>query len=154
MRNVRVDENGDFRCWKCGGKHFTHKRTGASKLVGFAALATKKKLKCQGCGRYNNVGNAKPFRTPTPATETVQSADRPAAWLADPTGHRELRYWDGTAWTEHVATGGNQSTDPLPTQAEHSTIDVADQLRKLAQLRDDGLLTAEEFAQQKAKLLA
>jgi hypothetical protein len=22
-----------------------------------------------------------------------------------------LRYWNGTAWTEHVATGGTQSTD-------------------------------------------
>jgi hypothetical protein len=31
--------------------------------------------------------------------------------------------------------------------------DVADQIRKLGALRDDGLLSDEEFAQQKAKLL-
>jgi hypothetical protein len=23
-----------------------------------------------------------------------------------------LRYWDGTAWTEHVSRGGQQYTDP------------------------------------------
>lgn len=32
-------------------------------------------------------------------------------------------------------------------------VDVADQLRKLAELRDQGILTEEEFAAQKAKLL-
>ncbi|HAM22774.1 MAG TPA: hypothetical protein DCQ04_10980 [Actinobacteria bacterium] len=31
--------------------------------------------------------------------------------------------------------------------------DITDQLRKLAALRDDGILTDEEFAAQKAKLL-
>ena len=36
----------------------------------------------------------------------------PAGWYADPAGRFELRYWDGTAWTEHVSRGGQQSTDP------------------------------------------
>lgn len=36
-----------------------------------------------------------------------------ARWAADPSGKHELRYWDGTAWTEHVSDGGKQSTDPL-----------------------------------------
>ena len=35
----------------------------------------------------------------------------PARWAADPTGRHELRYWDGTQWTEHVSTRGSQSTD-------------------------------------------
>jgi hypothetical protein len=35
----------------------------------------------------------------------------PADWYKDPSGRFELRYWNGTAWTEHVATGGTQSTD-------------------------------------------
>ncbi len=35
-----------------------------------------------------------------------------AAWHPDPTGRHELRYWDGTQWTEHVASHGRQSTDP------------------------------------------
>ena len=37
-----------------------------------------------------------------------------AAWLADPTGSHELRYWNGSAWTEHVSDGGNAATDPVP----------------------------------------
>jgi hypothetical protein len=36
----------------------------------------------------------------------------PAGWYADPSGRYELRYWDGDAWTEHVARGGQQFTDP------------------------------------------
>lgn len=39
-----------------------------------------------------------------------------AGWFPDPTGHAELRWWDGTSWTEHVASGGVVSTAPL-TQA-------------------------------------
>lgn len=37
----------------------------------------------------------------------------PAAWLADPTGRHELRYWNGSTWTVHVADAGVQSEDPL-----------------------------------------
>lgn len=36
----------------------------------------------------------------------------PPAWAADPHGRHELRYWDGTAWTDHVSNSGVQSTDP------------------------------------------
>lgn len=45
----------------------------------------------------------------------------PADWYADPLGRHELRYWDGTQWTDHVATRGVQGTDPLAAaQAEHA----------------------------------
>ena len=37
----------------------------------------------------------------------------PAGWYRDPTGHSEHRYWDGDAWTEHVARAGEQSTDSI-----------------------------------------
>ncbi|MFJ9389439.1 AIM24 family protein [Nocardioides sp. NPDC101246] len=41
-----------------------------------------------------------------------------ANWYPDPTGQAELRYYDGSQWTEHVSTGGQQSTAPLtPPQA-------------------------------------
>jgi hypothetical protein len=36
----------------------------------------------------------------------------PAGWYTDPSGRYELRYWDGTAWTEHVSRSGQQYTDP------------------------------------------
>lgn len=37
----------------------------------------------------------------------------PAGWHPDPTGQFEQRYWDGTAWTEHVAHQGQQGVSPL-----------------------------------------
>ena len=40
------------------------------------------------------------------------SGAAPAAWYTDPSGRFELRYWDGKEWTEHVARGGQQFTDP------------------------------------------
>lgn len=36
-----------------------------------------------------------------------------AAWHPDPTGRHELRYYDGTRWTEHVADGGTTSVSPI-----------------------------------------
>ena len=45
------------------------------------------------------------------APAAVESAV-PAGWYADPSGRFELRYWDGTAWTEHVSRAGQQFTDP------------------------------------------
>jgi len=49
--------------------------------------------------------------TPAPASEP-SVPEVPANWYKDPSGRFELRYWNGTAWTEHVATGGRQSVDP------------------------------------------
>jgi hypothetical protein len=40
-----------------------------------------------------------------------------------------------------------------PSSVAQPTSDLADQLRKLAGLRDEGILSEEEFAAQKAKLL-
>ena len=50
---------------------------------------------------------------PAAAANAVTGAtpNVPADWYKDPSGRFELRYWNGTAWTEHVATGGTQSTD-------------------------------------------
>ena len=49
---------------------------------------------------------APPVAAPQPVVTT------PAGWYPDPSGRFELRYWDGTQWTEHVARGGQQYTDP------------------------------------------
>jgi hypothetical protein len=37
----------------------------------------------------------------------------PANWYPDPMGRHQLRYWDGTNWTEHVSNDGITGTDPL-----------------------------------------
>ncbi len=144
----------------------------------------------------------------------------PPAWLADPTGRHQMRYWDGQQWTDHVSNAGVQASDPVGspatdtaaavpvasggwmdkvTAAANQAVDatsaavdsaadslsnrpapqatasvtqadpaatpatsdaaadqpslVADELAKLAKLKDAGVLTDEEFAAQKAKLL-
>ena len=35
-----------------------------------------------------------------------------ANWYPDPYGRFEMRYFDGAQWTEHVANGGQQASDP------------------------------------------
>lgn len=45
-------------------------------------------------------------------------------WYADPFGRHEVRYYDGSTWTEHVASHGRQSTDP-PVQGHVPTVDRA-----------------------------
>ena len=36
-----------------------------------------------------------------------------AGWYGDPTGRSELRYWNGSVWTDDVARGQEQSTDKI-----------------------------------------
>lgn len=52
--------------------------------------------------------------SPAAATASSRNAapEVPANWYKDPSGRFELRYWNGTQWTEHVSTAGKQSTDP------------------------------------------
>ena len=40
-------------------------------------------------------------------------AEQAAGWYNDPYGRFQQRHWDGTAWTEHVATNGVQQVDPM-----------------------------------------
>ena len=47
-----------------------------------------------------------------------------------------------------------QPAPPAPAAASSGTDDMLEQLRELAQLKDQGVLTAEEFAAQKARILA
>ena len=61
-----------------------------------------------------------------------------------------------TQYLQHSGPAFGAPAAPVPTPAttaSSSPVDVADQLRKLAELRDQGILTEEEFAVQKKKLL-
>jgi hypothetical protein len=49
---------------------------------------------------------------PAAAPEPAPVVTTPAGWYPDPAGRYELRYWDSTQWTEHVARQGQQFTDP------------------------------------------
>jgi Domain of unknown function (DUF4389)/Protein of unknown function (DUF2510) len=37
----------------------------------------------------------------------------PSAWYPDPTGRHQHRFWDGAAWTPHVADWGQTAFDPI-----------------------------------------
>ena len=53
--------------------------------------------------------------TPTaPAAPSAPPIAPPVApgWASDPYGRHQWRYWDGGRWTDQVADGSTQSTDP------------------------------------------
>jgi hypothetical protein len=43
----------------------------------------------------------------------VARAPEPAGWFEDPRERHEWRYWDGSAWTDHVADDGRIGHDPV-----------------------------------------
>ena len=49
-------------------------------------------------------------------TETTPS-EHPAGWYPDPLGRAEHRWYDGSQWTAHISTGGDQQVDPFGTDA-------------------------------------
>jgi uncharacterized protein YxjI len=53
-------------------------------------------------------------------TQTYQ-----AGWYADPLGRHQMRYFDGSKWTEHVASNGRQSVDPPVGQGHIPTVQRA-----------------------------
>ena len=44
-----------------------------------------------------------PVSKPEPPPVPVPASGPPADWYPDPHGQKRLRYWDGTAWTDHTA---------------------------------------------------
>ncbi|MFM2115445.1 MAG: hypothetical protein RI908_1186 [Actinomycetota bacterium] len=60
----------------------------------------------------SDAGYASAAPSTVATTAAAGTPSVPAAWYKDPSGRYELRYWNGTAWTEHVARGGQQFTDP------------------------------------------
>jgi len=54
---------------------------------------------------------------PTVATSSSSSSvtvpDLAPGWKRDPRGVFDYRYWDGSAWTEHVSRGGEWFLDPV-----------------------------------------
>jgi hypothetical protein len=217
MQDIRIDENGDFRCWKCGGKNFDEKRTLRSKAAfGVGALLTHKKLKCQSCGEYNQTGDAKPFigaakdKPPKPGSFAQVRAESQAARLAkkpqatpapvitvpvEPVVAAPAAPMSPMAARERIVAALARADDALAkpySQDKQALVDqlraqrevlarqlaqaderlvrqqagvatpgvpskpvasVADELRKLAELRDARVLTEEEFAEQKAVVL-
>ena len=59
-----------------------------------------------------------PLGSPSPPTSSAPAPD----WYPDPMGRHEYRYWDGTTWTDHVASHGRQSTDPVTSQPPKTVV--------------------------------
>ncbi|HWU22613.1 MAG TPA: DUF2510 domain-containing protein, partial [Nocardioides sp.] len=72
----------------------------------------------------------------------------PANWHPDPTGRHELRYWDGTQWTEHVSDQGTVGSDPLEASSAPEQSQYAEQGHAETQLIDARELAAEQPAEQ------
>ena len=49
----------------------------------------------------------------------MNQGNPPANWYPDPKGEAELRYWDGSQWTEHTHSG--QAAQPAPAAPPPST---------------------------------
>lgn len=62
------------------------------------------------------------------------------------------RVRDFSEYVRAQTTGANEHTTPA-ANTQSSSSDVADQIKKLADLKEQGILTEDEFAGQKAKLL-
>jgi uncharacterized protein YxjI len=46
----------------------------------------------------------------------------PPDWYPDPSGRHEHRYWDGSQWTDHVASHGRQGSDPEKSSLPPPTV--------------------------------
>lgn len=96
MKQVCIDESGELRCWKCGSKNLETRRTSGGKFFGAAvgivalgplgaagALAAKKRIRCQGCGQYNETGNPQKWVPPKQPFDTSKLKPvKPASRLA------------------------------------------------------------------------
>jgi hypothetical protein len=65
---------------------------------------------------------AAPAEGEAPVSDSDTSGTRAADWYEDPSGKHQFRYWDGSAWTPHVADQGQQSTDPLEESASAAAV--------------------------------
>ena len=62
---------------------------------------------------------------PLPQQQPQSPPASPAGWYADPLGRHQLRYYDGSQWTEHVSSNGTTSIDPPVGQSYVPTVQRA-----------------------------
>jgi hypothetical protein len=65
-------------------------------------------------------------------------SDHRADWYPDPVHRHELRYWDGTTWTDHVSDRGVTGTDPVDASRGAPKVSRLDRLDASMTLTDEG----------------
>lgn len=144
MQDVRIDDQGRQRCFNCGGFNFTQQRTTRSKVAfGIGALLANQKLRCVRCGEYNDTGSGKPYSGPAGRKYRTE-------WLSEQSASFVTSPPHEVAPTEPPTPSATAFT---PSE-KAPLVGIADELSKLANLRDSGVLTEEEFVLEKTKLLA
>lgn len=104
-------------------------------MVGVGALLTKKKLKCQVCGEYNDTGNAEPYEGPASRKYRKQ-------------------YEAETAVSPPAPPPPSSPASIAPPPPPSLVDDRLLRLERLASLHASGALSDEEFASVKAELIA
>ena len=128
-RGVRGLSQGYFRLWEDQVEHFE-----PHKLLGTISQTV----------RMDQIAQVVVRRGPVASTLVIESVG----------GHTLTLF--GAAWTEaeHFKSTLDRLIDKVKAPSRPSaTPDLADQLRKLAALVDEGILTQAEFEAQKARLL-
>jgi uncharacterized protein YxjI len=65
-------------------------------------------------------------------------SDHAADWYPDPTQRHEVRYWDGSAWTDHVSDQGVTGTDAVDAAANAPATSRMDRLDTGLTLGNEG----------------
>jgi uncharacterized protein DUF2510 len=81
-------------------------------FVAAAALVTVWLLWLPPSNRYFRAVRAARMQTRRRAIPPAMPA-HPAAWVSDPSGRHQFRYWDGGRWTDYVGDNGAEAVDPL-----------------------------------------
>ena len=76
-----------------------------------------------------------------------------ATTVSNRVSRRQARRWGAEDAQQQQAYAQPQYAEPAPAPAAPAADDPMDQLRELAQLKNEGVLTEEEFAAAKAKIL-
>jgi hypothetical protein len=64
-----------------------------------------------GWARLSTTWEKQAATVPKPVPEQRAPTPVVGQWAPDPYGRAELRFFDGTSWTAHVASGGQQTTE-------------------------------------------